>query len=330
MFPLKTIKIPILLALLSIFLIACQAQLMTGGSSAMPEPSAPMMAADAAEGEIAFREEFSTGDVDFDDGAFNSVAQESAPAAEQQADTNIQVQERLIIRTADLSLIVDDTEESITAVTALTNGRGGWVVNSSTYQSGETLRGDMTIRIPAEDFDAVLTEIKDGAVEVTRESITGQDVTEEYVDLSARLGNLEATADRVRSFLDDTETVEEALQVNIELSRLEGDIEAIKGRLQYLSQSAAFSTIIINFRPDILSGEIQVAGWRPQGIARNAIEALIETLQVVANVAIWLILYLLPLLLLIGLPLYFIVRWFIRRRRARRAAPPANTASAPE
>ena len=254
----------------------------------------------------------------------NSAPQE--PPQAPQPNANAQAQERLIIRTADLSLIVTDTEESITAVTQIANGRGGWVVNSSTYQSGETLRGDMTIRIPAEDFDAILTQIKDSAIEVTRESITGQDVTEEYVDLSARLGNLEATADRVRSFLDETENVEEALQVNVELSRLEGDIEAIKGRLQYLSQSAAFSTITINFRPDTLSGEIQVAGWRPQGIARNAIEALLGTLQLIGSIGIWLVLYILPLLLLLGLPLYFIIRWFIRRRRARRTASVETTA----
>ena len=73
------------------------------------------------------------------------------------------------------------------------------------------------------------------------------------------------------------------------------------------------------------SGPIEVAGWRPQGVAREAIEALISTLQGLANVAIWLVAYILPLLLLLGVPLWLVVRtWRRRRRQARAAAPPAE------
>lgn len=160
------------------------------------------------------------------------------------------------------------------------------------------------------------------AVEVTNLSTSGQDVTEEFVDLSARLENLEATAVRVRSFLDDAATVEEALAVNQELSRLEGEIESFKGRIQYLSQSAAFSTISVNITPDELSQPIEVGGWRPSGIVRDALEALVDALQGLATFAIWLIIYFLPIVLIIGIPLWLVVR-FIRRRgwfRRNRAA----------
>lgn len=270
------------------------------GEMASEEALAPMAAA---------RDDFA-----YDADGLNNVATQP----QQGAGVANQVQERLIIRTAELSIIVSDTEESIRMIGGLANSTGGWVVSSGTYQYSEAKRGNMSIRVPAEKFEAILQQIKDSAVEVTSENVSGQDVTEEYVDLSARLENLEATAARVRGFLDDTESVEEALAVNMELSRLEGDIEAMKGRLQYLSQSAAFSTININLTPDILNQPIEVAGWRPQGIAREAIEALIETLQVVANIGIWIVLYILPLGILIVLPLYFIGRWFFRRRKQRR------------
>ena len=150
---------------------------------------------------------------------------------------------------------------------------------------------------------------------------------EEFVDLSARLENLEATADRVRSFLGDTETVEEALAVNAELSRLEGEIEAYKGRIQFLSQSAAFSTITVNLTPDELSQPIEVGGWQPTGIAREAVEALVDALQGLGTFAIWLVIYILPVGLLIGIPIWLVVRFVRQRWQARRAELPVASAT---
>jgi hypothetical protein len=152
------------------------------------------------------------------------------------------------------------------------------------------------------------------AIEVTNELTSGKDFTDEFVELSSRLGNLEATASRVRNFLDETKNVEEALAVNAELSRLEEQIEVIKGRMQFLEQSAAFSTIAVNLTPDELSRPIEVAGWRPEGVARDAVEALLGTLEGVANFLIWLLIYLLPLILLLGIPVWIAIRT-VRRRR---------------
>ena len=160
-----------------------------------------------------------------------------------------------------------------------------------------------------------MNRIKEGALEVRSESTESQDVTEEYVDVEARLANLEATADRVRNFLDVARNVEEALAVNQELSRLEGDIESLKGRRDYLRQSAAFSSLSVYLTPDELSQPIEVAGWRPEGVAKSAIESLITAFQWLGNVAIWAILFCLPLGLLVGIPLFFLIRFFYRRRR---------------
>jgi hypothetical protein len=248
--------------------------------------------------------------------AFDSggVAFEEAPAAEPDSNQVASSQPRLIIRTADMSIVVTDTDEALARLTKMATDNGGWVVNSSVYQYSETAKtGNITLRVPAEGFDSALNAISAMAIEVTNLSTSGQDVTEEFVDLSARLENLEATAVRVRSFLDDTRNVEEALAVNQELSRLEGEIESFKGRIQYLSQSAAFSTISVNITPDELSQPIEVGGWRPTGIARDAIRALVDALQGLGTFAIWLVLYFLPIALIIGIPLWLVVR-FVRRR----------------
>lgn len=258
------------------------------------------------------------------DGAADSFDSDVATNfAAGESSSQAQAQERLIIRTGNLTVVVEDAEASLRQITSLANSLGGWVVSSNAYQytSSPTasLRGSLTVRVPAEQFDATMAQIKSMAVEVQSETTSGQDVTEEYVDLSSRLQNLEVTAARVRSFLADADDVEDALAVNAELSRLEGEIERTKGRMQYLSQSAAFSTISVDLIPDALSQPIEVGGWRPEGVVREALEALINTLQVLAEVIIWLGIYLLPVLLLLGIPAWLVflaVRSWRRRRVA--------------
>ena len=241
-------------------------------------------------------------------------------ASEDAANTAIQAgqtQERLIIREGTLEIVVKDSETAAADISRLAEMKDGWVVTTELYQRGEAKAGSITIRVPAEEFDATVDSIREMAVEVTSENSNSQDVTEEYVDLEARVANLEATADRVRNFLDEARNVEEALAVNQELSRLEGEIESMKARMNFLSQSAAMSRLTIYLTPDELSQPIEVGGWRPVGIARDAIDALISTFQAVASVAIWGAIFCLPILIIIGIPLYFIGRFGYRRYQRR-------------
>lgn len=237
-----------------------------------------------------------------------SAPMEVANTVSQSTAQSIIPAQRLIIRNGNLDVLVVDTEATLAQISALAEGLEGWVVSSSTSRYLTSKQGYITIRVPSTQFETVMNQIKDMSVEVRSESSSGQDVTEEYVDLASRLGNLEATAARVRGFLEETQNVEEALAVNVELSRLEGDIEVIKGRMQYLSQSAAFSTISVSITPDIVSQPIEVSGWRPQGVFREAIDALIEALQGLGTFLIWVAVYILPLFILVVLPAYFIGR----------------------
>ncbi len=230
-------------------------------------------------------------------------------------------EESMIIYTGDISIVVADTEAAATDIEALATGMGGRVVSSSFYQSSQgALAGSITIRVPVERFDEAMNRIQEMAVEVRRADRSSEDVTEEYVDLQARLENLEATADRVRSFLDQAATVEEALAVNQELSRLEEEIEAYKGRIQFLENRADFSTITVNLTPDELAQPIEVGGWRLGGAAREAVEALLGALQGVARILVWIVVFVLPLAIIILLPLAIIIRLVLRRmgRRSQR------------
>ena len=253
----------------------------------------------------------------------SDVANQVQPASLQQSS----VQDRLIIRTGNLALIVVDTEETVDEIGRLVAAVDGWVVNSNIALAGDFKTGTVTVRVPAENFDTLVSGVKELAVEVELESSNSQDVTEEFVDLEARLGNLEATADRVRNFLDEARNVEEALAVNQELSRLESEIEVIKGRMKFLSESAAFSTLTVHLTPDELAQPIEIAGWRPAGVAKSAFEALITVLKGLVDLLIQGIIFCLPLAIIVGVPAYFLLRFIYRRWGRRKSAEAAEEPS---
>ena len=157
-----------------------------------------------------------------------------------------------------------------------------------------------------------------------RESTSGEDVTEEYTDLEARLRNLEATEVELRELLTTvrqrTGKAEDILAVHRELTNIRGQIEQLKGRMQYLEQMSALATIHIELTPDVLSRPLTVGRWEPKGTAANALRALIQVLQFLVDAGIWLVIVGLPVLILIAIPiliLILIIRAWRRRRRAR-------------
>jgi len=230
--------------------------------------------------------------------------------------------ERLIIRNASLSLVVPDTEAALDEITGLVDELEGYVVESNTYQYQEGLRASVRLRVPAESLDAALERIHGLATEVRSENISGQDVTEEYVDLQSRLRYLEATEERLLEFLEEAEDTEAALAVYEQLRVIQADIEQVKGRMQYLEQSAAMATINLDITPDELAQPIQVGGWHPEGTLRDAVQSLIRVLQFLVNAAIVIVVLVIPVAVVVAAPfvgLFFLVRSIVRRRRARKA-----------
>jgi len=174
----------------------------------------------------------------------------SGPDAGQQWNT-----ERMIVRTGDVWLVVNDVPVVIEQVTAMADGFGGYVVSSRVWKEGDRLVGTIAIRVPAEDFDVAMRALRGMAVEVTSESTSSRDVTEEYVDLSAKLKNLEATEEQLLRLMDKAETVEDILDVQRELSDTRGEIEQTKGRMQYLERTSAMSLIDVRLQQSSLDVE---------------------------------------------------------------------------
>lgn len=228
--------------------------------------------------------------------------------------------ERLIIRNAELSIVVTDTLVALTALSQLAEAMGGYVVSSSTYQAGQgALQADVQFRVEAKRFDEALQAVRALAVQVERETVSGQDVSAEYFDLEAQLRNLENTEAQLRKLQSEATTTQDVLAVYRELATIRGEIDRIKGRMQYLSQSAALASISVSLKPDVLAQPIQIAGWRPEGVAREAVQALVIALQALATLAIWTAIVIVPIAALIGLPVLIAIGAVRRWRKRQRA-----------
>ena len=188
-------------------------------------------------------------------------------------------EDRMIVRTGDMAMVVDDVESSIDSIKQLAETYEGWVVSSSMWKNGEALAGSISIRVLAEHFDSVLKALRTMAVEVQYENTSSRDVTEEYVDLSASLENLEATEQQLQVIMDKAETVEDILDVQRELTRVRGEIEQTKARMQYLEQTS--STSIIHIQLEESGLDINFTADKRRGIREG--ERIQFTLQEVSG-----------------------------------------------
>jgi hypothetical protein len=250
---------------------------------------------------------------------FEEPAAEPAESGARAAD--YAATERLIIRNANLDIVVRDTQDAVDQVDALTEELGGFVLESNLNEYQEGVRAYLRLRVPAESLDTALERIRDLAMEVRSESVSGQDVTEEYVDLQSQMRHLEATEDRLLEFMAEAEDTEAALEVYDRLQTIQADIERVKGRMQYLEESAAMATIVLNITPSELAQPIQVGNWHPRGTLRNAFESLVRVLQFLVDAAIVIVVLVAPILAVIAVPLvglFFLIRALVRRRRKRK------------
>jgi len=165
-----------------------------------------------------------------------------APAPVNGKDISVDA-DRMIIRTANMQLVVDDVRDTMDKITELSESLGGFVVDSSSWKEGERVVGQITVRVPSSDFNYAMSVLRGMAVEVNSESTSSQDVTEEYVDLEAQLRNMEATEEQLLKLMEKAEKVEDILAIQRELSKVQQDIERTKGRMQYLERTSAMSLI---------------------------------------------------------------------------------------
>jgi PKD repeat protein len=152
----------------------------------------------------------------------------------------------MIVSTGNMSIVVNDIGTSLNDIAQLAVSENGYVVSSNSWKDGEQMYGSISIRVPAESYDTASNSIGQMAVDVTSQSTSSQDVTEQYVDLGAQLSNLQATEQQLLLIMAKATTVDDILAVQTQLTGVESQIEQIEGTMQYLEKTSATSLINIS------------------------------------------------------------------------------------
>ena len=241
------------------------------------------------------------------------ATQTSAPVPAEEPEFQ-PVADRKIIRNAELNLETESPEQSQQTIASIAENKGGFVVESQ--QSSSDVRVNvrdvvtMTVRVPADKFAETLDEVRKTASRVVVETVKGQDVTEEFVDIEARLKAKRALEQQFMEIMKRANTVEDALSVQSQLGDVRAEIERIEGRKRFLENQASLSTIKIRLQtPAVFSAN-------SEGFFYRVTESFSTGLDIALNFILGLLTFVvgaLPFAVFIGLPGFLIGRHFWRK-----------------
>jgi len=236
---------------------------------------------------------------------------------------------RKIIRQGSLVLQDDDPEAVFQKIVVLVEGAGGFVASSNLQRTDdeEPPRIDMTVRLPSGSLSATITAIANEAGEVLSRQLGSSDVTAQYVDIEARLRNLETLESELLLLLTEVRDVTdpEARDLLLVFDRLQSvrlEIEQLIGQKQAIDDQVDLATLQVTIVPTAPEIEITDDSWNPGDQIRESLASLVDVLENLANLAIWAGLFLLPVLALIAVPIGLL--WWLLSRRARRHMTSTN------
>lgn len=162
---------------------------------------------------------------------------------------------RKVIYTADLYIRVKNFNQAVSAFQDTIASLGGYVIESNTYSSEDEMpkEGSLTVKVPEDKFQSFLKTVGKGSVKVNQQTVTGQDVTEEYVDLESRLKAKKAVEERLLSFMKNAQKTEDLLKISSDLSAVQEEMEQITGRINYLKNQTSFATVTMQISEDKIS-----------------------------------------------------------------------------
>ena len=187
----------------------------------------------------------------------------------------------------------------------------------------------MSFRVPSNNLEVTLSRVRDISERVERENRSSQDVTTEFVDIEARLGNLRAAEQQLMVLFERSGKVSDVLEVQRELTNMRGQIESLQGRLNYLSQTTATSLVSVWFHPTTSTAPISDPGWSPSETARGATRGLAAFGRWSADVAITVAIFS-PVWVPIVVIVLGVVLWDQRRQRKNAEQVKVAAESQPE
>jgi vacuolar-type H+-ATPase subunit I/STV1 len=257
------------------------------------------------------------------------VVQRSATDASGANVPNAASAERMIVYTVQLGLEVQDTEKAVDQITNVVKQFNGYVAGANLSRNARgKMQGTITVRVPAQSLDAAQKQIEALGLKVLTRNQASNDVTDQYIDLNARLTNLQAYEAELTKLLatvrERTGKAEDILAVYNQLTQVRGQIEQIKGQMNVLEKTSTLATLTIQLTPHEEVEVLEPDTWMPNKTAAQALKTLVQALQGIADLTIWLALFILPVLIVLALPLVvlaFIARAMLKRRK--KVAPAA-------
>jgi hypothetical protein len=258
---------------------------------------------------------------------------EFQPVSLTQADTAASAAEaadRKIIRNANLTIEVNSTTDMQHKVTSIAEAHGGFVVTSEARQresadpARRTLDIKLVVRVPAERFGSALDQIRGLATTLREENVTGQDVTEEFIDLEARIRTQRALELQFLEIMKQARKVEDALEVQRQIADVRTDIEKLEGRKRFLENRASLSTIVVN-----LEAPKQII-VNTSSFGRNLRDSISESVDLGSAILLFLVRFVIimvPVTVFVLLPLGLVVRYLVRRAKRIQLAETLSTAT---
>jgi hypothetical protein len=248
----------------------------------------------------------------------NSTIKESKPINSGASLENINVTNQMIIYNAHIQMEVKDYIETRNNIGSLIVKMNGYIANSSTNkQHNGNLEGSLTIRIPKENFNSFIDELNVMSHKVHNQTIDGQDVTEEFVDLTSRLKSKQVVEQRLLKFLSEAKKTEDLLKISADLGRIQEEIEQIKGRVNYLQNHVSLSTIHISmFENKVIVPTIEENELNTLEKTRKQ---FINSIQFIINLSSGIFIFLIgnsPILFLLGSLVVAVIFW-VKRNRSR-------------
>lgn len=263
----------------------------------------------------------STEDRASDSAEFETKEEQSVEAEREQesvAEETASPSTRMIIHQARISTNVKDLKKAQHNMEQRVKDYGGYIVESNVYlESDETSSGKMIVRIPEKHFEMFLSEAEVEASKVLEKNVTGQDVTEQYVDISSRVKSKRAVEERLLAFMKDAEKTEDLLKISNDLAKVQEEIEVLVGKMKYLENQTSFSTIELTmFENRVIIPEIENKDLNTWEKTKKQFITSTNALLSIGSGVIVFIVGNLPVLLLVTI-IAVVVFWIIKKRKIK-------------
>ncbi len=256
--------------------------------------------------------------------AFDKTS-EAPPVPNEASDSSVPAlpANRKLIRTLNMDLVVLDPETASRKIDDLAASLGGYISTLDAERGVEAMYIRMTLRVPAEQFGTAVDALRKLAARADRENLETEDVTDQFVDLEARLKTLKTTENELQELLGDSREqrrkVVEIMAIYRELTEIRSRIEQIQGRLNALDRLVSFSTINLTLRPEESTIPVVKERWRPRNTVRNSVRALAGVLQFLIDVLIFVIIVLVPLAVIVRILIAIVMRLYRRFGRKKKS-----------